>query len=171
MSGTRLNRINSKDRSFPNLSNKNNPAQNVGKDLLFKMSKKIAQLTKVIYYLNTKNEDSSLRIQLITDEYENELKETVADGATVINELQMKLAEQEAIGSRYEKNYKVNILLIKKLDGEISSYLSTIAEKDATIANQIASLAEKDEAFQRKVDEHNETIKNLQKKNEAAIKM
>lgn len=143
----------------------------MGKDLLFKMSKKIAQLTKVIYYLNTKNEDSSLRIQLITDEYENELKETVAEGATVINELQMKLAEQEAIGSRYEKNYKVNILLIKKLDGEISSYLSTIAEKDATIANQIASLAEKDEAIQRKVEEHNETIKNLQKKNEASIKM
>jgi hypothetical protein len=39
------------------------------------MSKKIAQLTKVIYFLNTKNEDHHVEIQSLIDAYEEELGE------------------------------------------------------------------------------------------------
>ena len=39
------------------------------------MSKKIAQLTKVIYYLNTKNEDHSVEVQSLIDAYEDEIAE------------------------------------------------------------------------------------------------
>lgn len=59
------------------------------------MSKKIAQLTKVIYYLNTKNEDSGQKMKNITDIYEAELEDTIKDGGSVIQELQLKLAETE----------------------------------------------------------------------------
>jgi hypothetical protein len=37
-------------------------------DLHHKMSKKIAQLTKVIYHLNTKNEDHEYEIQALAGE-------------------------------------------------------------------------------------------------------
>ncbi len=59
------------------------------------MSKKIAQLTKVIYYLNTKNEDGGMRIKALSDAYESELSETIKDGASIIQELQLKLMESE----------------------------------------------------------------------------
>ncbi|CAN0371584.1 unnamed protein product, partial [Ectocarpus sp. 8 AP-2014] len=44
-------------------------AADVFPDLHHKMSKKIAQLTKVIYHLNTKNEDRQVRVQGAAAEY------------------------------------------------------------------------------------------------------
>lgn len=44
-------------------------------DLHHKMSKKIAQLTKVIYHLNTKNDDHDLELKNLADTYESEIEE------------------------------------------------------------------------------------------------
>ena len=43
-------------------------------DISFKMSKKIAQLTKVIFYLNTKSEDHETEVTSLTNAYENEIE-------------------------------------------------------------------------------------------------
>jgi hypothetical protein len=51
------------------------PASNAASaDLVFKMSKKIAQLTKVIYFLNTKNEDREVQLKHVTTMYEQEIE-------------------------------------------------------------------------------------------------
>ena len=42
-------------------------------DLHHKMSKKIAQLTKVIYTLNTKNDDQEMLLNGLNDAYEEEI--------------------------------------------------------------------------------------------------
>ena len=47
-------------------------------DFHHKMSKKIAQLTKVIYHLNTKNDDHEYQLKTITDNYESEIQEVRA---------------------------------------------------------------------------------------------
>lgn len=39
-----------------------------------KMSRKIAQLTKVIYTLNTKNEDSDAKLKFLTQKHQEELE-------------------------------------------------------------------------------------------------
>ena len=44
-------------------------------DLHFKMSKKIAQLTKVIYHLHTKNDDHEWEMKNVSEQYENEITE------------------------------------------------------------------------------------------------
>jgi len=49
--------------------------RNVLPDLQHKMSKKIAQLTKVIYQLNSKNDDHEFELQSVTDAYEQEIDE------------------------------------------------------------------------------------------------
>ncbi|KAJ3080344.1 hypothetical protein HDU99_008642, partial [Rhizoclosmatium hyalinum] len=65
-------------------------------EVVFKMSKKIAQLTKVIYYLNTKNEDHNVEIQSLIDAYEDELTEAIKDGTNKITELKLGLEMTEA---------------------------------------------------------------------------
>ncbi|KAJ1621620.1 hypothetical protein T492DRAFT_1149567, partial [Pavlovales sp. CCMP2436] len=50
-------------------------------DLLHKMSKKIAQLTKVIYHLNSKGEDHDAQIGALAAAYEGEIDEIIADAA------------------------------------------------------------------------------------------
>lgn len=44
-------------------------------DISYKLCKKIAQLTKVIYYLNTKNEDHSTEVQSLVSVYEQEIND------------------------------------------------------------------------------------------------
>eukprot|EP00961_Rhodomonas_salina_P204260 2756300-Rhodomonas_salina.1 len=48
-------------------------AENLFPDLHHKMSKKIAQLTKVIYHLNTKNEEHTDDLSALSDAYETEI--------------------------------------------------------------------------------------------------
>ena len=47
--------------------------QNLFPDLHHKMSKKIAQLTKVIYHLNSKNEEHTDDLTSLADAYETEI--------------------------------------------------------------------------------------------------
>lgn len=44
-------------------------------DFHHKMSKKIAQLTKVIYHLNTKNDDHEFQLNSLADAYESEIED------------------------------------------------------------------------------------------------
>ena len=50
-----------------------NGHQMVSDDMLFKLSKKIAQLTKVIYSLNTKNDDLEFDMENMRHSYEDKL--------------------------------------------------------------------------------------------------
>ena len=58
--------------SVSNLSGRDEAA-GIGGGLAFKLMKKIAQLTKVIYYLNSKSEDDETQIECLKDAYEQEI--------------------------------------------------------------------------------------------------
>lgn len=59
-------------------------------DIHHKMSKKIAQLTKVIYHLNTKNEDHSMELDAIKAQHQQEMQQ-------LINETTSKLARMKEL--------------------------------------------------------------------------
>eukprot|EP00971_Amphidinium_carterae_P042858 842308-Amphidinium_carterae.1 len=44
-----------------------------------KMSKKVAQLTKVIFHLNTRNEEADLHLSAVTNAYEKEVEAILRD--------------------------------------------------------------------------------------------
>lgn len=46
-------------------------------ELHHKMCKKVAQLTRVIFYLNTKNDDYENNIKAVVNAYENELDNSI----------------------------------------------------------------------------------------------
>eukprot|EP00758_Cryptobia_borreli_P013092 Tbor_TRINITY_DN5805_c3_g1::TRINITY_DN5805_c3_g1_i1::g.6743::m.6743 len=60
-------------------------------DLNYKMSKKIAQLTKVIYQLNSRNEDNDTTVQNIADRYEEEIADIMCDAKKKISILREQL--------------------------------------------------------------------------------
>lgn len=53
-------------------------------DIHHKMSKKIAQLTKVIYHLNTRNEDHQSELDVINYNNQIEIQQLMADAASKI---------------------------------------------------------------------------------------
>ncbi|XP_061846002.1 protein FAM184A [Colius striatus] len=63
-------------------------------DLHFKMSKKIAQLTKVIYALNTKNDEHEATIQALKDAHEEEIQQILAETREKILQYKSKVAEE-----------------------------------------------------------------------------
>ena len=52
------------------------PPTVVTPDMLYKLSKKIAQLTKVIYSLNTRNDDLEIDLETVRNNYEEKLQIT-----------------------------------------------------------------------------------------------
>ncbi|KAM6323408.1 protein FAM184A isoform 1-T1 [Aegotheles albertisi] len=63
-------------------------------DLHFRMSKKIAQLTKVIYALNTKNDEHEAAIQALKDAHEEEIQQILAETREKILQYKSKVAEE-----------------------------------------------------------------------------
>ena len=71
-------------------------------DLHHKMSKKIAQLTKVIYHLNTKNEDHATMLETLDLQHKLELEQITKDSQSrmtsqkEISDMKQKLMIQNA---------------------------------------------------------------------------
>jgi hypothetical protein len=67
------------------------------KFMQLRMSKKIAQLTKVIYHLNSKTEDHEQELQEMTEQYESEIEQILKDTTEKINffKAQMEDARDE----------------------------------------------------------------------------
>lgn len=67
-------------------------------ELLHKMSKKIAQLTKVIFHLNTKNDEHQLYHTAQADAYEREVETIVNEANAIINRQKDILDRQRSAG-------------------------------------------------------------------------
>ncbi|XP_061479698.1 protein FAM184A isoform X1 [Rhineura floridana] len=63
-------------------------------DLHLKMSKKIAQLTKVIYALNTKNDEHEAAIQALKDAHEEEIQQILTETREKILQYKSKVSEE-----------------------------------------------------------------------------
>ncbi len=65
-------------------------------DLHHKMSKKIAQLTKVIYHLNTKNEDHQTELDVLSSNHQVEIQQILKDAAVRIGKFKEVVENKQA---------------------------------------------------------------------------
>ncbi|XP_028913370.1 protein FAM184A isoform X2 [Ornithorhynchus anatinus] len=70
------------------------PSLDYSHDLHLKMSKKIAQLTKVIYALNTKNDEHESAIQALKEAHEEEIQQILAETREKILQYKSKVTEE-----------------------------------------------------------------------------
>jgi gas vesicle protein len=74
-------------------------------DLHHKMSKKIAQLTKVIYHLNTKNEDHMIEIDQINSNHQLEIQQILRDAANRISKFKEAIeSKQQSVRFMFSAN-------------------------------------------------------------------
>jgi chromosome segregation ATPase len=64
-------------------------------DLHLKMSKKIAQLTKVVYALNTKNDEQDSIVAYLKERHESEMQQLLRETKSRVNELQQRIEKYE----------------------------------------------------------------------------
>ncbi|KAI1895712.1 hypothetical protein AGOR_G00109070 [Albula goreensis] len=71
-------------------------------DLHLKMSKKIAQLTKVIYALNTKNDEQEADLQALKEAHEEEVQQILSETQEKILEYQSRIDEETDLRRRLQ---------------------------------------------------------------------
>jgi hypothetical protein len=82
-----------------------NKAMEVFPDLHHKMSKKIAQLTKVIYHLNTKNEDHQTELDVMTANHQMEIQQILRDAAARIGKFKEVIENKQASVSPHSHRF------------------------------------------------------------------
>ncbi|XP_074947885.1 protein FAM184B isoform X3 [Phalacrocorax aristotelis] len=77
-------------------------AEECHQDMHMKMCKKIAQLTKVIYALNTKNDEHEASIQALRDAHEEEIQHILAETRETILQCKSKAEEEKLLRKRIQ---------------------------------------------------------------------
>ncbi|KAJ3163446.1 hypothetical protein HDU86_000025 [Geranomyces michiganensis] len=90
-------------------------------DIIYKISKKIAQLTKVIYYLNTKNEDHTVEIQSLAEAYEDEIQDVILDGRKQIDSARMELQDAQKALETKDAKLKAHIEMVNLQAAELEA--------------------------------------------------
>ncbi|KAI8816425.1 uncharacterized protein EV422DRAFT_608210 [Fimicolochytrium jonesii] len=108
-------------------------------EIIYKLSKKIAQLTKVIYYLNTKNEDQTVEIHSLAEAYEDEIQEVISDGRTRISNVTLLLEDSETRVKAKDEIIEGNETKVTKLLAELEDQKHHAESLEA----EVALLAEK----------------------------
>jgi hypothetical protein len=76
-------------------------------DLLLKMSKKIAQLTKVIFLLNTKNEDAASELSVVTLSHRRENEALAKEASAKMMQLKDAIAKKDEMLKGMESLKKI----------------------------------------------------------------
>nr|XP_009487587.1 PREDICTED: protein FAM184B [Pelecanus crispus] len=77
-------------------------AEECNREMHMKMCKKIAQLTKVIYALNTKNDEHEASIQALREAHEEEIQHILAETRETILQCKSKVEEEQLLRKRIE---------------------------------------------------------------------
>ncbi|KAJ9467336.1 hypothetical protein DIPPA_08475 [Diplonema papillatum] len=149
-------------------------------DVHHKMSKKIAQLTKVIYHLNTKNDDNEHQMQQITDMYETEIEDILADARRKIitfkeqlevqkshDKAQLALSEMTRVHQKEKSDIVQEYTVFKKKTLENERALKLQSEK--TISKLTAEVQKLKDGFQSRYQAFAEGQRGLEQKGYDAL--
>nr|CAB3244394.1 protein FAM184A-like [Phallusia mammillata] len=144
-----------------------NSSGNMGgdvQDMHLKMSKKIAQLTKVIYALNTKNDDNEAAMEALKDAHEEEMQQLLSETAAKIQQYRLKIGNEldlrrkvqnlEDCVESYTKERKLAVV-------EMDAFKHSVEERETelrsahqkTVANLSRELLEAKAAFEQRIDD------------------
>ncbi|XP_061772261.1 protein FAM184B isoform X2 [Nerophis ophidion] len=143
-----------------------------------KMCKKIAQLTKVIYSLNMKNEEQEAALQALNHSHDQELHRILMDTChqgegsalrTRLLQLQESLDEQQRVGARVQADFECFRLHSEERERETEGELRRDFEKRLQAAEEelqqarssISEAQQENQRLNRELKEARETIREL----------
>ncbi|RDD41945.1 Protein FAM184A [Trichoplax sp. H2] len=142
-------------------------------EIAVKMCKKIAQLTKVIYALNTKLDDHEVALQSLQEGYEEEIKQMVTETENKLLQYKIKLETALDLQDRYDKikgTLEESQTIKKGLQDEIEQIKLTNLEENKILKNDYESkLKEIENQLQDVTDDRDKTVSHLKEIKQASI--
>ncbi|CAK4501455.1 unnamed protein product [Aphanomyces euteiches] len=144
-------------------------------DLQLKMSKKIAQLTKVIFHLNTKNEDAASELQATMASHRRECDQVAKDAAAKLALLKETLEKRDAqlkssdglkkVKERHEKDKQDALAEFARFKAAVKAQQQQMeAHFDAEIADLTTELRKAQKGFQERIAAFKSSFDALQAK-------
>ncbi|XP_061848782.1 protein FAM184B isoform X2 [Colius striatus] len=97
-----INKINQCGTCNGSKAARSGSAEECNQEMHMKMCKKIAQLTKVIYALNTKNDEYEASIQALREAHEEEIQHILAETRETILQCKSKVEEEQLLRKRIQ---------------------------------------------------------------------
>ncbi|KAG3290142.1 hypothetical protein H1C71_026509 [Ictidomys tridecemlineatus] len=138
-------------------------------DMHLKMSKKIAQLTKVIYALNTKNDEHESAIQALKDAHEEEIQQILAETREKILQYKSKVTEELELKRKIqvlEASLEDHIKMKQQALTEFEAYKHRVEDMqlcaEAQHVQRIVTMSREVEEIRRKFEERLRSFGQLQ---------
>ncbi|XP_021589466.2 protein FAM184A isoform X5 [Ictidomys tridecemlineatus] len=138
-------------------------------DMHLKMSKKIAQLTKVIYALNTKNDEHESAIQALKDAHEEEIQQILAETREKILQYKSKVTEELELKRKIqvlEASLEEHIKMKQQALTEFEAYKHRVEDMqlcaEAQHVQRIVTMSREVEEIRRKFEERLRSFGQLQ---------
>ncbi|XP_013207878.1 protein FAM184A isoform X7 [Microtus ochrogaster] len=138
-------------------------------DMHLKMSKKIAQLTKVIYALNTKNDEHESAIQALKDAHEEEIQQILAETREKILLYKSKVTEEVDLRRKIqvlEASLEDHVKMKQQALTEFEAFKHRVADMqlcaEAQHVQRIVTMSREVEEIRRKFEERLRSFGQLQ---------
>uniref|UniRef100_A0A8I5TM06 Family with sequence similarity 184 member A n=1 Tax=Pongo abelii TaxID=9601 RepID=A0A8I5TM06_PONAB len=138
-------------------------------EMHLKMSKKIAQLTKVIYALNTKNDEHESAIQALKDAHEEEIQQILAETREKILQYKSKVTEELDLRRKIqvlEASLEDHIKMKQQALTEFEAYKHRVEDMqlcaEAQHVQRIVTMSREVEEIRRKFEEKLRSFGQLQ---------
>ncbi|XP_054627978.1 protein FAM184A-like isoform X4 [Dunckerocampus dactyliophorus] len=129
-------------------------------DLHLKMSKKIAQLTKVIYALNTKNDEHEEEIESLKEAHEDEVQHIVTETRDKIMQYKSKMADEADLRRRLaslEESVELHEHMKRQALAEFEMYRQRMEDSqlctEAQHTQRVVSMSREVESLMERVEE------------------
>ena len=129
---------------------------NQNQDIYDRMCKKISQLTRVIFVLNTKNDENEALIESIVDSYEKEIESLTIESNNILNSMKKTIDKTAETLNSEDKIKQIK----KKYDDSLTQYNSDYEKYKKDINHKLnKSIVEYNEKVEKMRVEFNEVKK------------
>nr|XP_029532677.1 protein FAM184A-like isoform X3 [Oncorhynchus nerka] len=129
-------------------------------DLHLKMSKKIAQLTKVIYALNTKNDEHEAAIQILKEAHEEEVQQILSETREKIMQYKGKISDEMDLKQRIqsmEESMELHERMKRQALAEFETYRQRVEDMqlctEAQHTQRVVTMSREVEEMRRSFEE------------------
>ncbi|XP_030261274.1 protein FAM184A isoform X3 [Sparus aurata] len=159
----------SSSTSTSSMSFQSGIAMEYTQDLHLKMSKKIAQLTKVIYALNTKNDEHEAAIATLKEAHEEEVQQILSETREKILQYKSKISDEMDLKRRIqslEESMELHERMKRQALAEFESYRQRVEDMqlctEAQHTQRVVSMSREVEEMRRSFEEKLRTFSSAQ---------
>ena len=132
----------------------------------FRLSKKVAELTKVVHLLFTKNREKELEVEAVKEAYEKEIDVVINDAKVRISKLENEITQQQQshqqdvqhIHDEYAQQLQERDEALRKIDSSQNQEKNKLSRENDLLKHRVKALTEERDQMSAKMNQEITTL-------------